>query len=374
VQWAIDEGVVWVTAAGNYARRHWGSGLPVDREDDRWIDIAPNVRIDGFTVAPGADFDLHASWLGDADLDLCLFEPPADEPIACADGVQDSGDRMVEVLRWRNPDPVPRRFGFGVRLQRGVADRVDVFGKNISDLQYGAASGSVLVPGDVADAITVGAVPWWDPSSLTTASGRGPTADGRSKPDLVAPSGITTSLGVFGGTSAATPHVAGIAALLFDAYPATPSQAMADLLRSRAEPLGASNMFGAGLADPGPLTPACRGLAPTIVGTRSGDVITGTAGPDVISGRGGADVIDGRGGDDVICGGPGADILTGGSGSDRLNGGAGSDTVSGGVGNDAVLGGPGDDLLIGGPGDDRVSAGPGDDRCPEEHGIGCESG
>lgn len=324
VQWALDEGIVWVAAAGNYALRHWG-GVPEDRDDDGWLDIAPGVRIDPFTAAAGAEFDLHLSWLGDADLDLCLFQ--GGRLLTCADQTQAHGDRPIETLHWTNRSSASATFGFGIRVNRGEARRVDVFADNVSYLSHRTAAGSIVVPGDVEGVITVGAVTASDPTQLTATSSRGPTADGRPKPDLVAPAGVPTSIGVFAGTSAATPHVAGIAALLLEAYPATPPDRVGALLRSRARPLGDPSGYGAGLARVGSPTPACAGLAPTILGTQSNDVLNGTSGPDVIHGRGGDDVISGGGGDDVICGGPGSDILSGGAGVDRLLGGAGEDVI-----------------------------------------------
>jgi subtilisin family serine protease len=371
VQWALDEGIVWVTAAGNYARRHWG-GFPADGDGDGWLDVAPGERIDRFTVTPGGTFDLHVSWLGDADLELCLFED--EEPLTCTTDVRGPGDRPTEKLEWRNPGGTRRTYGFGVRVVRGTARRVDVFAAGTSDLQFFQTEGSVLVPGDVVGAVTVGAVPWWDPTSPTATSSRGPTADGRPKPDVVGPAGVTTSVGVLHGTSAATPHVAGITALLLQAYPATAPGAVPDLIRDRARSFGDSDDVGAGLAQVGPRTPACRGLAPTIVGTRGADVLVGTSGPDVIQGLAGPDVIDGAGGDDVICGGSGADILNGGDGDDRLLGGGGSDSVSGDAGDDVVQGGSGRDLVLGGTGIDTVWGGHGEDRCPDAPGTGCEPG
>jgi subtilisin family serine protease len=369
VQWGLDEGLVWITAAGNYARRHWG-GPPADRDGDGWLDVAPGRRLDHFTVAPGQTFDLHVSWLGDADLELCLFDER--QSLACTTAIRGPGDRPTEHLEWRNPDGIRRTYGFGVRMVRGTARRVDVFAAGTSEFEHFEPQGSVLVPGDVEGAVTVGAVPWWNPTSLTSSSSRGPTADGRTKPDVVGPAGVATSVGVLDGTSAATPHVAGVAALLLEAYPETPPEGVADLIRNRAHPFGDSGDAGAGLAHVGPRTPGCRGLAPTIVGTPEADILVGTPGPDVIQGRGGPDVIDGGGGDDVICGGSGADLLNGGAGNDRILGGGGADRVSGDAGNDSVQGGSGPDLVLGGTGADTIWGGPGDDRCPDGWGDGCE--
>ena len=100
--------------------------------------------------------------------------------------------------------------------------------------------------------------------------------------------------------------------------------------------------------------PLCRGLAPTIVGTRGNDFLYGTSGPDVISGADGNDEIAGNAGDDVICGGRGNDILWGGRGDDYLHGGAGSDVLRGEGGRDTLRDGAGSDSHYGGPDDDNL--------------------
>ena len=100
-------------------------------------------------------------------------------------------------------------------------------------------------------------------------SSRGPTLDGRLKPDISAIDGVSiTGAGRFGspffGTSAAAPHVAGIAALALQAAPclvsgtanaqppATARTTLRDLIVSSADPLGEdapNNTFGSGLAN-----------------------------------------------------------------------------------------------------------------------------
>ena len=64
--------------------------------------------------------------------------------------------------------------------------------------------------------ITAGAVDCEDCSTLEPYSSRGPTNDGRLKPDYVGPDCVSTCAyfpDPFCGTSAATPHVAGALAL-----------------------------------------------------------------------------------------------------------------------------------------------------------------
>ena len=80
--------------------------------------------------------------------------------------------------------------------------------------------------------MSVGAVHYdnYDRGIVADYSSRGPTTDGRFKPELVAPSGVSTvSYGEseifygYTGTSAAAPHVAGAAALIKSAYPSSSS-------------------------------------------------------------------------------------------------------------------------------------------------------
>src|SRR5207237_58772 len=73
----------------------------------------------------------------------------------------------------------------------------------------------LTLPGDTVDGISVGA---YYPSDDTAAdySSRGPTNDGRVKPDVVGPTGVSTATygpQQFEGSSASTPHAAGLGAL-----------------------------------------------------------------------------------------------------------------------------------------------------------------
>jgi Tol biopolymer transport system component len=83
----------------------------------------------------------------------------------------------------------------------------------------------------------------------------------------------------------------------------------------------------------------CGGIAATIVGTASADVLIGTAGPDVINPLGGDDLVLGLGGNDLICGGDGDDALFGGDGGDALLGEQGDDYLDGQGAADACIGG-----------------------------------
>jgi subtilisin family serine protease len=105
--------------------------------------------------------------------------------------------------------------------------------------------------------LAVGAVCWLG-DVFEAYSSRGPTIDGRAKPDLVAPANVSSATygafracagSGFAGTSAAAPHVAGAAALVKEANPSFGSAALRAFLESRALDLGVpgpDELFGIG--------------------------------------------------------------------------------------------------------------------------------
>lgn len=147
----------------------------------------------------------------------------------------------------------------------------------------GDKPGTVNAPGVARGAITVGAVS--DHSApagtdrqdegiwLAAFSSRGPTVDGRTKPDIAAPgvtvraadAGTTSGYVTYSGTSMATPYVAGAVALALEAAPAaTPAQVRSAMVATARDvgPSGADNDWGAGLVDVRALVDRVAGHAP----------------------------------------------------------------------------------------------------------------
>jgi ribosomal protein L40E len=110
-----------------------------------------------------------------------------------------------------------------------------------SQLEYITPDYSITTPADAENAVAVGAT-YWEDDSLEIYSSRGPTYDGRLKPDISAPAGVsvTTRDKPFFGTSASAPHVSGAAALIMEAFPEFQPNDITTFLQSRAVDLGAS--------------------------------------------------------------------------------------------------------------------------------------
>jgi serine protease AprX len=132
------------------------------------------------------------------------------------------------------------------------------------------APGTITAPGSARGAITVGSAAEWSAPAgapnrsegpfLDFFSSRGPTIDGRIKPDIAAPgdsitaasAGTTNGYITHSGTSMATPFVSGTAALLLSLQPGwTPAQVRAAIEGTAFDvgPAGKDNDWGAGLLD-----------------------------------------------------------------------------------------------------------------------------
>jgi len=113
---------------------------------------------------------------------------------------------------------------------------------------------SLAPPGDAIGAIAVGAVGW--DGTVSDFSARGPTADNRTKPDLVGPGEMVwaasaldkDAYGPDDGTSFAAPLVAGIAAMGLQANPSMNPSTLRTLMMTSASNAGAENNdIGAGI-------------------------------------------------------------------------------------------------------------------------------
>ncbi|MCK4419376.1 S8 family peptidase, partial [Candidatus Aerophobetes bacterium] len=119
-------------------------------------------------------------------------------------------------------------------------------------LEYQTPEHSIGSPADAADAVAVGYINIgdWTTGPQGAGSSQGPTNDGRIKPDIMGPAGVSSfTWGTGNYTSAATPHVSGAASLILSRYPGSAVNQLRSALESWAIDMGVSgkdNIYGSG--------------------------------------------------------------------------------------------------------------------------------
>jgi subtilisin family serine protease len=276
---AVTGGAVFVNAAGNQRETTW-LGTMVDSNNNDFLEVSPGIDFNEAILVPGQEYVIQLRWQDSwtaaaIDLDLYVYDAFGRE-VARSTIVQAGqvGQTPYEVVRFSVPIGEPHRIG--VRSNAPVTPGwVQVQGWRTGPFTYQTGS-SIANPAESSNTgmLAVGAANFQTPGTLETFSSIGPTIDGRIKPDLVAADGAdTASYGTgsnaFLGTSQSAPHVAGMAALVRDAFPAfTPAQVVS-YLKGNASPRGAvpNNSWGHGFAmlpslcTP-VLTPASRTVGP----------------------------------------------------------------------------------------------------------------
>ena len=238
-----DGGATWVVAAGNWARQHW-AGEFADSDEDSIHEFAPGESQNGRTFRAGDLVIVSLRWDDEwgaacSDYDLELFGPDG-SLVRASRQAQDCAGDPVEGLQ-----VLATEAGrYEVRIVKASADEprdLDLMvvgspGRRES-LDRFVEEGSLSEPADHPSVVTVGAVSGVEPLAVDLFSSRGPTIDGREKPEVVAPTGLVGALeggAAFAGTSAAAPHVAGVAALLREAFPRAATEEIRAQLASRA--------------------------------------------------------------------------------------------------------------------------------------------
>lgn len=276
-------GILWATAAGNYRQTHW-SGAFTDADGDGFHEYASGVEVNVFGPGNGSAYQIPSGveltpsirwndWTTvnqDLRLVLLRYNGATFDIVATGNNAQSglAGQRPAERISYRTSG---QAAVYGVAIQRINVNRslyLHLLTPNRNlDRQTPAMSLGNLA--DVASVLTVAAVDSKTPFVREAYSSEGPTngpggapTGGFRKPDLAAFANVSTaSFGIrgFNGTSAATPHVAGAAALILSTYPTAVPGEVQDYLQTTAIDQGLSGpdaQYGYGRLRLGaPLTP-----------------------------------------------------------------------------------------------------------------------
>ena len=284
---------LYVTAAGNWAESHWAGewragadgsllGLPGPGAVHHFGGSARADSLfgagNGFAIESDDRIRLALFWddprgRSNNDYNLYLMSGPG-RIAASSEAAQGVGadshvpreyidylhegeaTELFVVIQNNNDDAEPVAFDLFA---------FDAQGSQLRLYQH-TPTGSLLAQSDAAEALTVGAVNVGR-ETVASYSSRGPTLNGAAKPELSAVDRVTVSDNThfgprFSGSSAAAPHVAGVAALMLEVQsgllasdggdPLLERRLIRDILIATARdipPAGTDDSSGAGLVD-----------------------------------------------------------------------------------------------------------------------------
>ena len=273
---ALSRGVVYASSAGNSAQKHYQGpfvgttdlGLGVTEHNFGNASGQTSDPTMDIIVSPGQSaivLQWNDPFGGSANnYDLLVLNETETSLVGVSDNIQNGNDNPLESIAITNPGPFSARLKVAVTKISGADRLLKIFLIRSARIEeYAVAKGSVFGHAAVPGVLATGAIGADDPGNNTieSFSSRGPVEiffparEIRQKPDITAIDGVSvTGAGGFPspffGTSAAAPHVAGVAALLKSET--TTASEISDALKNSAVDLGSpgtDNIYGAGRID-----------------------------------------------------------------------------------------------------------------------------
>ncbi len=267
---AVASGITWVNAGGNEGRSVW-YGAITDTDNDGIHEWVPGDEGQTVFLQEGESITVHLRWedrwpRASRDLALVISDSVTGQVLDSNQDPQFGGSGHYPYEELRFEAPYDGFFAIFVDHVGGsVPDWIQLILPG-SDLEYYTDHHNMYSVEESANSgmLAVGAAHFYSLNTIAPYSSRGPTIDGRIKPDIVGtacaasvsyPSYIRADDNQecwFSGTSQAAPHVAGLAALVKQANPAFTPQQVADYLKNNAadrDDPGPDNDWGYGFAE-----------------------------------------------------------------------------------------------------------------------------
>ena len=257
VDQAVANDILWVNSAGNSADNIW-FGDYSDPDGDGAIGFGgQNDEVIDFSLRECRSFSFQLRWedswgAARTDLDVHLYHKPSRSIVRSSTTEQSgkSGDipfEWIPLIAFTDSE----EFGIVVSHSSGpVPDWIQLLYRGPGAIEHYTVNGSIGNPAESANRglLAVGAAHYWDTHTIAEYSSQGPTPDGRVKPDIVgtdcaeaASYDVINSARFdynpcwFPGTSQASPHVAGMAALVRQRFPDFSAEQTAQYLKDNAE-------------------------------------------------------------------------------------------------------------------------------------------
>ncbi len=262
VRAAVQAGVSYHSSAGNEAEEHLEQDF-VATPDSTLHDFAAGAGDNTSTVVvpAGGALTCILQWNdpfgGSAnDYDLVLLDEALNVITASTD-VQDGTQDPIEVIDVVNQGGADALANIVIDRFAGDARRLELFCLGAGALEHVTTAGSIIGHPALDEVVSVAAIDAADPGldEVESFSSQGPARidfpvrQDRAKPDLAAFDGVSISNAggfpagpgsAFFGTSAASPHTAGVAALLLQKDATLTPAAVQALLRQGAVDIGAA--------------------------------------------------------------------------------------------------------------------------------------
>ncbi len=261
---AFSSNIISTIAAGNDAQDHWSGSFITSaftlfgRPVNNFNPGASGLQQVCLPISVGNGARVILTWqnwpVTNQDYDLYIFDSTLSTIITTSTNSQTGTQPPLEVT------PAISSGNYCVVIQNFAASGTASFHLYVDSCSSSCSvtgavpAGSIGTPADSPAAIAVGAINQAD-QTLEPFSSRGPTDDGRAKPEVCGPDNVSTSsFGLpnpFFGTSAAAPQVAGLAALDLQQNPTLSASSLKQKISSDARSLLSlgTNICGAGVVN-----------------------------------------------------------------------------------------------------------------------------